>query len=359
MTGRARSLDRLVRAIGKAETAAGRAQQAGRLRAARRHYFRLLKYSSTLASLDQNAVSLRDLSISYNQCGSFFTVAGQPGQAEAMYQKSLTIISAVAASRPDDPQYRWDVAFTAQQLGDLLSGYTGNWDPRRRPPASEADLLRLADADQAYLQARRVLSSCVADAPANWQYRHFAAIVEERLGFVELQRGGWDEAARRFTAAQTLLRDLIAQAGHEPVEGREHLFLRWKGLVVEAPVPAPWIARRDLACEDQWLGNTALLAGRADAARRHYEDYLSGMEALFAEVSGSLGRPDTWRVAPMVALRDISIAREHLGDLAAECGDTGEAQRQYRESLAALERIPDPLPGEIRQMRRKLASSAS
>jgi tetratricopeptide (TPR) repeat protein len=358
MARRATSVGRLVGAITKEVNAAERALQAGRLRAARRHYLRLLKCSSMLAELVRDEDSIRDLSISYNQCGDFFRLAGEPGRAEEMYRKSLAIISVLADRQPGSLKYRWDVTLTGLKLGDALSGFGDNWGLPGRPlQTSEAD--RLAKAEQAYASARQVLSGCIKDAPTGWLYQHDLALIDERLGYVDVRRGAWDDAVRRFTGEQALLRDLIARAGREPVQGEVQTRMRWKGREVEVMVPVSWNARHSLACTSLCLGHTARMAGQADVARRHYEDFLAAAEALFAEVSSSLrGPPDRRWIAPMAVLRNISIARENLGDLAAKSGDAGQARQQYRESLAALERIPDRLQQEMRQVRRKLVFSA-
>jgi hypothetical protein len=360
MAGRARlSVGRLVRDIAKEEAAAESTLQAGRLRAAGRHYQRLLRASTLLADLTGDREAVRDLSITYNRCGDFFRLAGEPGQAEQMHRRSLAIISDLAARHPGNVEYRWDVSYTGLKLGDVLSGYAEGFLPDRPDrPLHPGDADRLTQAEKVYAGVRQVLSSLASEAPANWRYQYDLVIAGGRLGFLDIRRSAWDDAVRRFTHDQELLRDLVSRARGGMTGGGEGPRLIWKGREVKVIVGASWMARRALASTSQWLGCTAQLAGQADVAHRHFADFLAGVEALFAEESPSLRLRDPLRIPAMVALRDISIARERLGDLAAQAGDTGQARLHYQEGLAALERMPDRLSTEMRQLRSKLAAIA-
>ncbi|RSM86344.1 hypothetical protein DMH04_14375 [Kibdelosporangium aridum] len=100
-----------------------------------------------------------------------------------------------------------------------------------------------------------------------------------------------------------------------------------------------------------YLGRVHRDNGQLDQARQRYLEELALVQELVDETTPPRPGDDT---AAKVALRDLGIVEENLGDLALQTGDRAAAGRHYRASRAALHRIPDAPADEMRLLDEKM-----
>ncbi len=91
---------------------------------------------------------------------------------------------------------------------------------------------------------------------------------------------------------------------------------------------------RERAVAEHELGDIAVVEGKLDAAKRHFQSFLSASQA------GAEANPDD-----VTMQRDLSISHHKLGDVAVAQGDLAGARTAYAASLAIFGRLAASDPG--------------
>ena len=104
---------------------------------------------------------------------------------------------------------------------------------------------------------------------------------------------------------------------------------------------------RERAVAEHELGDIAVVEGKLDAAKGHFQSFLSASQA------GADANPDDVTIQ-----RDLSIGHEKLGDVAVAQGDLAGARTAYGAALAIRERLASSDPGNAEWQRDLFISHA-
>jgi len=296
---------------------------------------RALEYLDGLAAEARADRSLqRELASAYERVGGvqgnpLFPNLGDSQGALASYRKSLAIRERLAASAPQDPQLRLELAEACAQASEVV-----------RVLGDPAEALRLSS---------RALSAYEALAPARAQDPRFLGELVERTyaratllretGEVAGALGGFRRAAelsRRLieldsgqAAGEVHLATSLDGIGgilHEQgdlagaIENRQRTLEIRERLLARSPQDSHY--QRQLGFAHHNLGLSLMEAGRLEPALEQFRTALEVFEALRAkDPADAQGR------------RNVSVALKQIGDLLLRLDRRAEARARYQEAL--------------------------
>jgi non-specific serine/threonine protein kinase/serine/threonine-protein kinase len=252
-----------------------------------------LAYLDGLAKEAQNdRVLQRELASAYArvgdvQGGTMFANLGDTAGALESYRKALQLHEALAATDPQDPQTRRDLAVTQRKLGLLL------WET--------------GDISGALAIHRRTLAlwqSLVAEESTNHDLRSELAHTYDYLGMMLQESGDYAGALEHYR------------------QGRDI----WDSLAALDPTsPA---SRRALSVVYEHMGALLLVTGDLENALANNRRALELRAALAAEF-------------PLNAdhRRTLAVSYYNAGEILSKMGRTGEALESYRQNLARIEAL--------------------
>jgi tetratricopeptide (TPR) repeat protein len=251
-------------------------------------YEQALEIARKLAATDStNTLWTRDLSVSLERVGNGRVAAGDRPGALAAYEESKAIRGKLAATDEKNEEWQRDISVGEQKIGDLR---LDSGDIPGARAAFEQDLAitrRLANASPDNLNAQRDLSVSL-----------------EKVGNVRQSAGDSAGALAAYQESYEIRRRLAAanQAN------------------------AMW--RRDLSVSLEKIGNLKLSAGDNAGALAAYQDSLDIRRRVVASDQGNT----EWQ-------RDISVSLEKIGDIKFDAGDIAGAREAYDEDLAISENL--------------------
>jgi tetratricopeptide (TPR) repeat protein/tRNA A-37 threonylcarbamoyl transferase component Bud32 len=219
---------------------------------------------------------------------------GTKQEAIDLYEKSLAVFEQLAHDHPDVLDYRSEIAFTSNALGNLYR----LTDPRNR-------------AEDCYLRARDLREQLASAEPC--------VVRDNDLAASQMNLGNYYRIVGRTDAAEEALLSAIE------IEER---------LADESPVVL--IYRHTLALANNDLGILYATSDRLDDARRAFEKAV--------EVEGRLREEN-----PSVPDYQFELARSHnnLGNVCRFEDDLDEAERHYRAALEVRERLAREHPSVV------------
>ena len=164
---------------------------------------------------------------------------------------------------------------------------------------------QLADAEQAYQQAKRILHDQLlatqTDAP---RWLRDLAVAHNKLGDVRMKQGQLDAAAQAFSEGMAICTRLVALD------------------------PANTGRLRDLVVAHSKLGDVRMAQGQLDAAAQAFSEDLTISTRLVALDPANTG----W-------LHDLAVAHGKLGDVRMAQGQLDAAAQAFSESMAIFTRL--------------------
>jgi serine/threonine protein kinase/tetratricopeptide (TPR) repeat protein len=274
-----------------------------------------------------------------NNLGMSYHDFGDSEESEAAYRRALALLVRLVEEHPGQPSYRHDLAGCNNNLAYLLN-----------------DLGRRAEAEKAYQSALELWRAVAAECPGVAGYRQGVAACLHNLGNLRAACGRPREAEEDYRTA-LLLRARLAENFPQAVGYRQELadsqfalgmLLCGLGKFPEADQlqraafrmrnelaaasPAGNEFRRDLATSHYGFGRLLAATGRTRQAEEAYRAALSLLtEPSDATGSGQLASPGR---------QELTLTRHHFGLLLAHLGRYDEAEKFYRQSLAACEESP-------------------
>jgi tetratricopeptide (TPR) repeat protein len=278
-------------------------------------------YANALAGTNNN------LGMSYHDLGDF-------EESEAAYHRALALLGRLVDGHPGQPSYRHDLAGCNNNLAFLLN-----------------DLGRREGAEKAYQSALELWRAVAAECPGVAGYRQGVAACLHNLGDLRAACGRPREAEEAYRSA-VLLRARLAENFPQAVGYRQELadsqfalgmLLCGLGRFPEADQlqrdafrtrnelatasPGANEFRRDLASSHYGFGRLLAATGRPRQAEQAYRAALSLLTAPSdAARSGQSVSPGR---------HELALTRHHFGLLLAHLGRYDEAEKFYRQSLAA------------------------
>lgn len=209
-----------------------------------------------------------------------------------------------------------------------------------------------------YLEALAGAQALAADNPGDPRWQRRLALAHSKIGNLAAEAGDPAEASAAFREslrlAETMLAtmpevalDDIAVAYHklaklasrlgDPDEARAHAEAAREAAARRAELtPDDPDAQRSLSLAVEHLGDLALDAGDLETARRAYRDNFAIVESLVRSDPGHTGRH-----------YDLAVCHQRLGMLAMAAGDLAAAHTEFTSSLALGERLAAEHPDEL------------
>jgi serine/threonine protein kinase/tetratricopeptide (TPR) repeat protein len=289
----------------------------------------LLEAPDDTAYTEALAGSNNNLGMAYHDLGDF-------QESEAAYRRALAHLGRLVAGQPGRPSYRHDLAGCNNNLAFLLN-----------------DLGRREEAERAYRSALELWRAIAAECPGVAGYRQGAAACLHNLGNLRAACGRPQEAEEDYRTALPL-RAQLAEHFPQAIGYRQELAASQFALGMllcglgkfpeaeqlqreafrtrnELATATPGINefRRDLAASHYGFGRLLAATGRPRQAEQAYRAALSlhtaPSDAAGPGQSASPGR------------HELTLTRHHFGLLLARLGRYDEAEKFYRQSLAACE----------------------
>lgn len=239
------------------------------------------------ASAPDNTQWRRQLAASYQTLGDAVRDSGQRVQALDDYRKTLEIREALLAGDPDNAKWQSDLAISYQRIGDLLA-------------ISSQGGAALDDYRKSLAIGERLVAADPNDADAQQN----VAVSYNKIGDTLLDIGKREEALAAYRAGLSVMERLVAA---DPENSR------WK---------------QGLGVSFENIGYMLAQNGKIENALVEYRKCLAIREELVASDRGNA----TWQ-------HDLAAAYVNIGNALATAGNHAEAVDYYGKSVAIAERF--------------------
>jgi eukaryotic-like serine/threonine-protein kinase len=267
---------------------------------AAKSYDQALAISDRLARRNANDTDARRyLARSYQSLGEVLPVLGKPTDGLADLRRALELMQAMVAADPHNQTLQSELASCYQVLGDLQghSGVQNLGDP--------------AGALTSYNQALEIYRAQITANPGNKDDARGMAVVEMRIGDIELSRGDLKTGLNRYRSALRVLEK------------------------VSASDPTNADARRLLALSYQKIGGVNEETNLKEAFANYNRAATINEELLKADPNNAQ------------ANMNLAITLRYTGDLQAKHGDEAHALVNYQRVLQILERLANAEPKNV------------
>jgi serine/threonine protein kinase/tetratricopeptide (TPR) repeat protein len=286
----------------------------------------------------------RGLASAQQRLGDVFLELGRTAQAREHYERCRSLVEALAARDPNNPEHKRALCVVTAKLGEVS---------RREGDAAAAgascrEALRLAqelaEASPGKVPALRDLGRCydlvgkaslqLGDARAAADCHGKAAELGQQVVAADPED---PQARKELGAAYFNLGDATLRADNLPAARAAYGKAREQYEAWVAAQPKSAQPRRALALTWQKLGDVELWARDARAARESYRQALARLEELAAaDPDNSLFR------------RDLFAAYGKLGEISEQLGDAPAARDFHRKALDRLEQLEGRHPRDPR-----------
>ena len=222
-----------------------------------------------------------------------YAILGDTSKQFARANEARRLLTGLAAEKPDDTAYLWDLSGAYSAVGDVL-----------------VDQGHLTEALQAYRNSLAIMERLTKADPGNAGWQRDLSVSYERVGDVLVEQGNLTEALQAY-------RDSLAIA---------------ERLAKADPGNAGW--QRNLSISYSKVADVLVAQGNLTEALQAYRDSLVIIERLTKADPSNAG----WQ-------RHLSVSYIKVGDVLAEQGNLTEALQAYRDSLAIRERLAKADPG--------------
>ena len=263
-------------------------------------YNQAMQISQALVNANPNDSEAREyLARSYKSLGEVLPILGKPTDGLADLRKAVALLETMTASDPTNQHLRAELANCYQALGDL-QGHSG--------------LQNLGDAAGAlasYRKALGIYQEQVSSNINNKEARRGLAVLQMRIGDLELAQGNASDAAKQYRDALGILEE------------------------VSASDPTNADARRLLALGYQKVGGS--------------QEETNPKEALASYRKAASINEGLMKVDPNNAQASMSyaISLRYTGDLQAKRGDRKDALANYEQVLQILQRLSAAEPNNV------------
>jgi len=216
-----------------------------------------------------------------------YAILGDTSKQFARANEARRLLTGLAAEKPDDTAYLWDLSGAYSAVGDVL-----------------VDQGHLTEALQAYRNSLAIMERLTKADPGNAGWQRDLSVSHGKIGDLLVEQGNLTEALQAYRDSHAIS-ERLAKAD---------------------PGNAGW--QRDLSVSYGRIGDVLVKQGNLTEALQAYRDSLAIAERLAKADPGNAG----WQ-------RNLSISYSKVADVLVAQGNLTEALQAYRDSLAIFERL--------------------